>query len=126
MSCGSVALRNSRVLLLEDNYYLADDVRRALQKAGADVVGPFFNVDEALAEADRRKPCCAVVDINLGSGPSFDAARALIARDIKVIFLTGYDKELIPDDLAGTPRLLKPVDERKVVELVEAICPWSD
>src|SRR3712207_7479657 len=41
-------LRGMRVLVLEDDYYLAMELQGALERAGAKVVGPFGD------EADRK------------------------------------------------------------------------
>jgi CheY-like chemotaxis protein len=110
------------VLVLERDSFVADDARRALQGAGARVVGPFQDAADAIAEVDRRPPSCALVDINLGRGPNFATARALIARGIPVVFITGYEAGPIPADLEKVPRLQKPVNGRKAIIAVKAIC----
>jgi CheY-like chemotaxis protein len=110
------------VLVLEKDSFVADDAKRALQDAGARVVGPFQHAADAIAEVDRQQPSCALVDINLGRGPSFAAARALIARGIPVVFITGYDTGPIPADLEKVPRLRKPVNGRNAITAVKAVC----
>ena len=42
------SLSGRRVLVVEDEYYLADDIGRALRSAGADVAGPVGEVEDAL------------------------------------------------------------------------------
>jgi DNA-binding response OmpR family regulator len=118
----SSSLQDLSVLVLEDDFYLADDARYALEAAGARVVGPYGDAGDAIAEVDQRKPNCAVIDINLGRGPNFAPARALLARGVPIIFITGYDCEVIPEDLSGAVCMQKPVDGRRVVGAVEAIC----
>jgi DNA-binding NarL/FixJ family response regulator len=110
------------VLVLEKDSLITDDARRALQDAGARVVGPFQDAADAIAEVDRHRPSCALVDINLGAGPNFAAARALIARGIPVVFITGYDTGPIPADLEKVPRLQKPVNGHKAITAVKAVC----
>jgi DNA-binding NarL/FixJ family response regulator len=110
------------VLVLEKDAFVANDAIRALQDAGARVLGPFHDAADAIAEVDRRQPSCALVDINLGGGPNFAAARALIARGVPVVFITGYDTGPIPADLEKVPRLRKPVDGLKAIIAVKAIC----
>jgi DNA-binding response OmpR family regulator len=110
------------VLVLEDDYFLAHDAKDALERAGARVVGPYHDAAQAIAEVDREKPNCALVDVNLGRGPNFAPARALIARGVPVAFLTGYDIEALPDDLADMPWLQKPINEGGVVSAVQTIC----
>src|SRR3712207_157022 len=49
-------LTGCRVLLVEDEYFLADDLCRALERCGAEVIGPVPTLDRALplAETDRK------------------------------------------------------------------------
>jgi FixJ family two-component response regulator len=110
------------VLVLEDDYYLADDTAKALEEAGATVHGPFSDAADAIAFADREKPGCAVVDVNLGRGPNFAPARALLARGVSIIFVTGYDGEVIPEDLRTVPCLQKPVSEARLLSAVGSAC----
>ena len=46
-------LRGARVLVVEDEYYIADDLRRALEAAGAEVVGPFSTIEKANCGSSR-------------------------------------------------------------------------
>ena len=41
-------LQGCRVLVVEDEYFIADDVRDWLKKAGASVVGPLSNASGAV------------------------------------------------------------------------------
>jgi hypothetical protein len=41
-------LKRRQILVVEDEYLLAEDLRFALDAAGAGVVGPAASVDEAL------------------------------------------------------------------------------
>lgn len=110
------------VLVLEDDFYLAEDARYALESAGASVVGPFSSLLQALVEAERRKADCALVDVNLGAGPSFEPAERLLKLGVPVIFVTGYDHGVIPEALSKLPCLQKPVEGHKIVAAVEKAC----
>ncbi len=109
------------VLVLEDDFYLADDARQTLESAGASVLGPFARAAEAQAMLERSKPDCALIDVNLGGGPNFDAARALLDSGVPIVFVTGYDRDVIPPDLAHVPCLQKPTQPKKMVEAVKAV-----
>ncbi len=50
-------------------------------------------------------------------------ARLLKARGIPFVFLTGYDPDVIPDELADIERLQKPIQLRNVVEAVARLHP---
>src|SRR3712207_3130691 len=58
-------LTGCRVLLVEDEYYIADDLCQALEGCGASVVGPVPSLDKALVLAEAESLTCAVLDIDL-------------------------------------------------------------
>ncbi|RWL42190.1 MAG: response regulator [Mesorhizobium sp.] len=111
----SLDLHGRAVLVVEDDFYLADDTRQTLEDAGAEVLGPVSTADEALSLLEIRKPDYAVVDVNLGAGPSFGLASTLQARGIPFVFLTGYDPDIIPAEFRNVPCLQKPIDPEKVL-----------
>ncbi|MBE7246447.1 MAG: response regulator, partial [Actinomycetospora chiangmaiensis] len=63
---GSLAGR--RILVVEDEYIIAVEVKRWLLAAGCDVLGPVPSVDQALDLVEDRRPDAAVLDVNLGDG----------------------------------------------------------
>jgi DNA-binding response OmpR family regulator len=115
-------LAGINVLLVEDDFYLASDEKAALEKAGARVIGPCSDADEAAGLSAGETVDCAVVDINLGDGPSFSFARAMRDRGVPLVFVTGYDQAVIPPDLATAERLEKPIRDRSLIAAVERAC----
>lgn len=64
-------------------------------------------------------PTAVVLDLNLsGGGPRFEIAHKLLRRGTPFLFSTGYDQDVIPDELADIVRLQKPIALRDVVEAV--------
>jgi DNA-binding response OmpR family regulator len=104
-------LRGARILILEDDYYLATDVQYALEKAGARVIGPFPSASEALSAIANARLDCALLDINLGHGPDFEALRA---SGTPFLFVTGYDAPAIPVEFAAARRPEKPVTPEQI------------
>ena len=115
---GEPDLTGRRVLVVEDDYYLATDTARALRGAGAEVLGPCATEEDARAELAERRPDVVVVDINLGPGPSFKLAETLKDSGIPFVFTTGYDAEVIPAEFEGVDRLEKPLQLRQIVGAV--------
>jgi DNA-binding response OmpR family regulator len=115
-------LQGLSVLVVEDDFYIADDLTLALEDAGALVLGPCNTVAIALQMLESTDPDCAVVDVNLGSGPNFDIAGALTARSIPFVLATGYDANIVPAEFAVMPCLQKPVSGSKVVATVAELC----
>ena len=70
------------VLVVEDDYLLADDTCKALEGAGATVLGPYRNAAQASARADGGRPNCAVLDLNLGGGADFTPAGDFTAKGV--------------------------------------------
>ncbi|QNE33024.1 response regulator [Sphingomonas sp. NBWT7] len=114
-------LQNARILILEDDYYLATDLQAALEAAGAQVVGPFADPADAAHALKSNAPNCALVDLNLGRGIDFELPQELARQSIPFAFVTGYDRDAIPDTFAGTARVEKPVAPQKVVEIVRLL-----
>lgn len=119
---GSKRLGGLSVLIVEDDYFLAEDARHALESAGARVLGPFARIEEAEELVHSTRPDCALLDINLGSGPDFTVAKTLLEQDIPVVFVTGYDAAIIPSELSHVNCLQKPTTPNKIIGAVEQLC----
>lgn len=105
-----------RVLILEDEYFIASDLSDALERAGAEVVGPFNRSTSALAAIEARAPDSAVLDINLGGEVRFDVADALAARHVPFVITSGYDRTSMPARHAAAPFCQKPVTTRDLLQ----------
>jgi CheY-like chemotaxis protein len=102
------ALAYRRVLIVEDEYFLADDMAQVLQKFGADVVGPVRSTDEALTLLAEEPVDAAVLDINLKGELVYPVADALREQGVPFIFATGYDEAAVPEAYRDVPRWEKP------------------
>jgi CheY-like chemotaxis protein len=110
-------LEGRRVLIVEDDYFIADDLRAGFQRAGAEVVGPVARVGEALSLVEGGTSIHgAVLDINLAGETVFDVADALKARNVPFVFVTGYDAETIPVAYATVTRCEKPIDPATIAK----------
>ncbi len=103
------SLTGRRILVVEDTYFIADDVAQALRSAGATVVGPAPDRERAMALLASEQVDAAVLDINLGGALVFPLADALLARGLPFLFATGYDGESLPPRYADAARISKPV-----------------
>lgn len=107
------------ILVVEDEYFLADDVARTLRRAGAAVVGPVARVvdAEALIAAGARIDA-AVLDVNLTGEAVYAVADRLRGRGVPFVFATGYDADAIPDRYADAPRRQKPFEAAEIATAV--------
>lgn len=102
----SPALRDQRVLVVEDEAVVAMELVRVLTAAGAKVVGPAGTIEEALGLLDDGQPIDrALLDVNLGGRLITPVAAALTNRRIPFVYLTGYQEPDVDDG----PVLRKPV-----------------
>lgn len=104
------ALFQRRILIVEDDYFVATELATSLREDGAIVLGPVSSTDEASLLVEGEYPACVLLDINLRGRHSFDLAEQLRARGIFTIFTTGYDDEMIPPDLREFLSVRKPLD----------------
>lgn len=110
------SLTGRRVLVVEDNFFIAEDMRRDLERAGADVIGPAGSVQDALDLLVENSGCDgAVLDVDLSGETSYPVADELAARDIRYIFTTGCNAARIPPRYAAITRCEKPVEMRKLI-----------
>ena len=90
------ALRNRRILVVEDEYLIAVTLQEWLEGAGFVVVGPVASVEKAVKLIDSETDIgAAVVDVNLGGVFAYAVADKLLARKIPFIFTSGYEDDVL-------------------------------
>jgi CheY-like chemotaxis protein len=119
----SSALRDLRILVVEDEFLIAMNLVDALQNAGSFVVGPVASVDKAISKIESEAHIdAAVVDVNLGGLLAFPVADMLVARKIPFIFTSGYEDNVLKTRYSQVKNCLKPYHFRAMEEaLVEAL-----
>ena len=105
----NLPLLGTRVLILEDDFWQADDGRAQLIDAGAKIVTMTGSIKSAFASLTTHRLDIGLLDINLNGLHSFDVARALLGKGVPVLFLTGYESNVLPADLANVPLITKPI-----------------
>ena len=114
-------LSGRRILVVEDDYFLAEDLAEELRSLGAEVRGPAPSVAAALGLlADGPEPDMAVLDVNLGGETVVPVAEELLLRGVPFAFVTGYDRSALPDRFADAPRFEKPLDTRRLMAAIRA------
>ncbi len=109
------ALTGRRILLVEDDYFIAVDLKTWFEEGGAEVLGPVPSVHEALALIARTSGIdAAVLDINLQDELVYPVADALHARGVPFLFATGYDPASVPPPHGAVALCQKPIDPQVV------------
>src|SRR3954462_1723123 len=113
----TVKARNLTVLVVEDEFLIADEISFAFARLGIKTVGPAKTVRRArdLIEGDGHLDG-AVLDINLRGELVFPLVDLLRERGVPVIFATGYDQASIPKEYRNIPRHEKPLNYEKIVQ----------
>ena len=112
-------LRGCTILVVEDEYLLAEDLCVALVEQDVQVIGPAATLSQALhLLRTTERLDGAVLDVNLRGEPVFALADALVDRAIPFMFTTGYDVSIIPARFSAMARYEKPI---RVSQLVETI-----
>ena len=115
------SLSGRRVLVVEDEFFLADDLAQAVAQLGAEVIGPVPTRKEALALlAAAGKVDLAVLDINLEDEAVFPVADVLAEQGVPFLFATGYDQASIPARYQHVPRWEKPFDPQSLAQVLPA------
>ena len=113
------ALQGRRILIAEDEYTLAEDMRVELADAGATVIGPAPSVAQALDLVNGEPQVHgAILDVNLRGETVFPVADWLAERRVPFIFTTGYDAAALPPRYSAVLRCEKPV---KVSDIANAM-----
>lgn len=120
------AVPGRRLLVIEDDYFWADEVRRALEEAGATVLGPVASIETAMALLQLEPELdAAILDLGLRGVQAYGVADWLLARRVPILIITGYEAEALPPAYAALPRLEKPASTAAVLTAVEALFPAS-
>ena len=121
-SGNSTPLAGLRILVVEDDYYIADEICTTLRNSGAEVLGPLPDVKNGLDVVTSEHIDCAVLDINLHGHLAFSLARELQQRGTPSIFATGYDSSVLPETFSSSVRLQKPIDLTALLQAVQSVC----
>jgi two-component SAPR family response regulator len=109
------------VLVVEDQYLVADEMRRMVKALGGDVLGPVARAKAALDLLSDRTVDFALLDINLGDGNAYEVATELMRREVPFLFATGCEPWVIPEELQEIPRLDKPLTSRTLADAVNRL-----
>lgn len=90
---------SSTILIVEDEFIVAADLKAKLTKLGYEVVGMAASGDEALSLAEEHRPHIVLMDIQLqGPMSGIDAGRIIQQRTgAAIIFITAYAAVFLRD-----------------------------
>ncbi|BBK36684.1 response regulator [Allostella sp. ATCC 35155] len=113
----------SNILIVEDEWLIAEDYASTLHAAGHAVVGPCSSVKAAIATIEQNPVDAALLDMELLGERSFPVAEFLQARGIPFTFFSGHGTRDLPPAISGHAVLSKPISGATLLEAVERMCP---
>ena len=125
VSARPMPFSSCNIMVVEDEFLIADDIASELRAAGATVIGPAASLPEAMRLAgDTAQIDAAVLNIDLNGVTVFPLADELLARGVRFMFLTGYADSSIPAAYAAIPCCKKPTGPACVIdELISLLRP---
>lgn len=103
---GMMTSESLRILVVDDDYFMAERLSREIRANGDIVVGPVADVHDALDLACVVQ--AAILDVKVQDETSFQIADSLIHHDVPFIFLIGYDPQVVPSRFARQHIYAKP------------------
>lgn len=122
-SPSSKILQGCRVLIVEDQFLLAEEMSAIIRSLGAEVVGPFATTAASLQLVRQERVDLAILDINLDGEQVYIVAHELRNRSIPFFFATGYEPWVVTLQFQDAPHLEKPVNSSSLLQAIAAIDP---
>jgi PAS domain S-box-containing protein len=112
-----------RILIVEDEHIVAEQLRQSLTAQGYDVVGVAHSGEQAVEHGGGRLPDLVLMDIRLkGEMDGISAAQRLKPLGVRVVYLTAYsDRDLIDRAQHTEPLayVIKPLRSGELAAVVQ-------
>jgi DNA-binding NtrC family response regulator len=110
---------NNKIVIVEDEFIVANDLAMILRRAGYDVAGIGDSFDEGLSIVEKVQPDIVLLDIHLkGKKTGIDLARKLRDLNIAFVYLSANSNQKVLEEAKTTQPygfLVKPFREKDVL-----------
>jgi len=110
-------LTMTRILVVEDENFLAMELAWIVEDAGYSVVGPERSVAETSKMLAWNKVDLALLDINLGGEMVFPISKMLDTLGVPFVFITS-NSALVPAEYRHRPLMTKPLRPEALLALI--------
>lgn len=117
----SEPLPHLRILVVEDEPLVAIELMMEIENGGCVPLGPATSCDQALALIKETGPDLALLDGNLNGEKIGPVADELARRRTPFAFISGYDREHLPQAHCDRPMLNKPFLSADVRDMLLAL-----
>lgn len=117
-----------KVMVIDDEFIILDGMSSfPWERYGCQLVATARNGQEGLEKLEEFQPDLVFTDIQMPKmdGLSFAAEARRLKENVRIVFLTGYDSFEYAQEairVGGSDYLLKPMNFRKLDELVRRLC----
>jgi CheY-like chemotaxis protein len=118
--------RHVSVLLVEDEVLIRMMISDMLAELGHRVIAEAGSIDEALPIAASAEFELAILDVNLNGAKITPVAGVIKARNLPIIFATGYGFAGLPEDFTNYPALQKPFQVEALAKAIDEVWKHSD
>ena len=107
-----------KVLIVEDDFLIAQDLRAVLRSAGYKVCGTVASSAAALKFliSDQR-PDGVLLDVNLSDRDASPVAVLLASQGVPFVLVTAYERQQLPSAMRDRPCLSKPYSAESLVAM---------
>lgn len=111
------------ILIVEDEFFIAMDLKAALINGGFRVLGPVGSVEGAIDLLRDERPDAAVLDVNLGDGKVTPVALLLKSLGVPFVLASACERsELAPNAiLASAVNVGKPTETQRLLGAIQAL-----
>jgi DNA-binding response OmpR family regulator len=115
--------QNRRILIVEDDPFLAFALEDLLIEAGFEIAGVATRLEKALAIIESGIYDAVILDANLAGVSAGPAASALAARGHPFLILSGYSRDQLSGAFSEALCLQKPCSPDRLIEALRSILP---
>ena len=116
-------MRAVKVLIVEDEFLIAEDLKTTLEELGYEVLGPALSCSSALEVLWSNKPDLALIDTQLGSETCQVVVEECRLQSIPMVICSGHFQSELPDYCKDLPLLGKPYHRTTVMAAMRASAP---
>lgn len=121
-----MALKDVRILIVDDELFFRQVLRAVLEKIGFTVVGEAANGDEALQQYKVLRPHIVIMDIYMPDKNGIDATKELVAIDpnarVLVASASDFDSDIQAAlDAGAKGNLMKPFVPKEIYETIRKV-----
>jgi DNA-binding response OmpR family regulator len=112
----------STILIVEDEMIIALDLEQTLSAAGFSTIGPARSIEAALPMIEQRNFDVALIDLELQGALATPLVQRLRDLSIPFAFITGFDRDDLPEQFGTEVVISKPWDPADLVATVDKLC----